>query len=54
MANRHERSNQDKLIIQRVSIGACIVLVIVAIALIATSLKKVEETEYGLMYTRWR
>jgi len=53
MVSRNERSNEEKLIIKRVSIGSCIVLAIVAIALIAASLKKVEETEYGLMYTRF-
>lgn len=33
--------------------GVCIVFFILVISLLAVSLKKVEETEYGLMYTRW-
>jgi len=34
-------------------ISACIVVFLVAIGLIAASLKKLEETEYGLLYNVW-
>jgi len=35
-------------------ISAFVVLMIVGISLLAVSLKKVEETEYGLLYNVWR
>ena len=35
-------------------ISATVVLMIVGISLLAVSLKKVEETEYGLLYNVWR
>lgn len=34
-------------------IASCVVLVIIAIGLIGASLRKVEETEYGLLYDVW-
>jgi hypothetical protein len=35
-------------------ISACVVVFLVSIGLIAASLKKLEETEYGLLYNVWR
>jgi len=48
-----DRTPQEKKNIKIASIVCCVILAIVGIGLLAASLKKVEETEYGLLYTRW-
>lgn len=55
MANRsNDRNRQPQsLLVKRLGIAACVCVTIIAIVLISLSLKKVEETEYGLLYTRW-
>ena len=53
MAERTERTSEQKSFIKWTSIILCVILFIITIALLAVSLKKVEENEYGLLYTRW-
>merc|ERR1711935_698245 len=55
MANRSNDTNRQpqSLLVKRLGIAACVGVTIIAIVLISLSLKKVEETEYGLLYTRW-
>ena len=49
-----ERSSEGrKTAIKWISISLCVIISFVSIILLAISLKKVEETEYGLLYTRW-
>lgn len=52
--NNDRMANEGKLIAKRSAIAGCICVLLIIIGLLAASLKKVEETEYGLMYTAWR
>lgn len=45
---------QNKKYVRIGAISGCVIVVIIAIGLLAASLKKLEETEYGLLYNVWR
>ena len=53
-SNNDRMANEGKLIAKRAAIAGCVCVLLIIIGILAASLKKVEETEYGLMYTTWR
>ncbi len=53
-SNNDRMANEGKLIAKRAAIAGCVCVLLIIIGILAVSLKKVEETEYGLMYTAWR
>lgn len=52
-SNNDRMANEGKLIAKRAAIAGCVCVLLIIIGILAASLKKVEETEYGLMYTTW-